>query len=131
MDSVLIHESLEEFNIGIENNYLKKAIWSDVGDHIISASEDNIIRIYTLPFETFYTIWHNKDLKQIKPCILSSPLRIKEQNHIYDITTFNEGGIGGKDFVLSSCKSAPVRLINGVDSLVGYEITETNKILSS
>lgn len=109
MEPTLIHESLEEFsNSTVENNYLKKAVWSSIGDYIVLASEDNRIRIFTLPFESFNSIWHSPDCKQFNRCSLPTPIAVKEQNHIYDITTFNEGGIEGKEFVVSSCKSAPV-----------------------
>ena len=82
-----MHESFKEFNNEkMPNNYIKKAIWNNIGNLIVSASEDNIIRIFDLPFNTFYSIWHNLDLEYIEPTPLSSPKIIKEQNHIYDIT---------------------------------------------
>ncbi len=83
---LLLHESFTEFSSPtVPNNYLKKAIWNLKGDTIITVSEDKVIRIFTLPADTFNKIWHNLDSAEFKPCPFTGAQAIKEQNHVYDL----------------------------------------------
>ena len=85
----VLQETFTEFNAAPPqlNNYLKTAVWSHVGDSIVSSSEDKAIRVFSLSRETFNQIWedHTDSFKQSQ---LGNARIIHEQNHINDISLY-------------------------------------------